>query len=71
VDILEEARTFRLTRQELQQEQVQRLARELPLPQLRVPFLFTASIGPDELDVLSAALGAGVQALHDPAPVSP
>jgi anion-transporting ArsA/GET3 family ATPase len=68
---LEEARTFRRTRQDLQEEQLQRLARELPLPQLRVPYLFTASIGPRELDVLSAALGAGVHALHDPAPVSP
>jgi hypothetical protein len=36
-----------------------------------VPFLFTASIGPEELDVLSEALGTGVRALHDPAPVSP
>jgi anion-transporting ArsA/GET3 family ATPase len=68
---LEVARTFRLTRQELQAEQLQRLARELPLSQLRVPFLFAASIGPAELDVLSAALRTGVEALHDPAPVAP
>ncbi len=68
---VEEARTFRLTRQELQGEQLQRLAHELPLPQLRVPFLFAASIGPDQLDALSAALASGVRALHDPAPVSP
>ncbi len=46
VATLEEARLFRLTRQELQEEQLERLAQELPLPQLRVPFLFTASIGP-------------------------
>ena len=52
-------------------EQLRRLAHELPLPQLRVPYLFTASIGPEELDVLSAALAAGVEALHDPAAVSP
>ncbi len=71
VATLEEARTFRLTRQELQGEQLERLARELPLPQLQVPFLFTASIGPAELDALSGALASGVRALHDPAPVAP
>ncbi len=71
VAALDEAREFRRTRQELQGEQLGRLSRELPLPQLQVPFLFTASIGPEELDVLSGALAAGVAALHDPAPVSP
>ncbi len=49
VSSLEEARAFRLTREELQ-GRLERLARELPLPQLQVPFLFTASIGPEELD---------------------
>jgi anion-transporting ArsA/GET3 family ATPase len=66
---LEEARRFRLTRQELQAEQLERLGRELPLAQLRVPFLFTDSIGPRELDVLSDALGDAVSALHDPSAV--
>jgi anion-transporting ArsA/GET3 family ATPase len=66
VSALDRARTFRLTRQELQEDQLDRLARELPLPQLRVPFLFTASIGPPELDALSAALEAGMTALHNP-----
>jgi hypothetical protein len=68
---LDEARRFRLTRQELQAQQLQRLSRELPLPQLQVPFLFTASIGPEELDALSDALGAGVRGLPEPAPVAP
>jgi hypothetical protein len=36
-----------------------------------VPFLFTASIGPTELDQLSTALADGVGALPEPAPVSP
>ena len=71
VDALEAARRFRVTRQELQGDQLGRLAHQLPLPQLRVPFLFTASIGPEELDVLSSALADGVEALSDPAPVSP
>ena len=65
VSALDRARTFRLTRQELQEDQLGRLARELPLPQLRVPFLFTASIGPPKLDALSGALEAGIGALHD------
>jgi anion-transporting ArsA/GET3 family ATPase len=68
---LDAARLFRLTRQELQEEQLVRLSRELPLTQLRVPFLFAATIGPTELDVLSRALGAGVEALPDRARVSP
>jgi len=71
VSSMEEARRFRLTRAELQAEQLQRLAHELPLPQLRVPFLFTASVGPEELDRLSDALAAGVAALNDPAGVAP
>jgi hypothetical protein len=66
---LENARRFRLTREELQAEELERLGRELPLPQLRVPFLFTDSIGPHELDVLSDALGEAVRALHDPSAV--
>lgn len=70
-EALEEARRFRQRRHELQEEQVHRLADELPLPQLRVPFLFTDAIGPRELDTLSAALRTGIEALHDPATVAP
>ena len=67
---LDRARLFHLTRQELQEDQLARLARELPLPQLRVPFVFAAAIGPKELDFLSAALRVGVSSLQDPAGVS-
>jgi anion-transporting ArsA/GET3 family ATPase len=67
VSSLDQAREFRLTRQELQEEQLLRLARELPLAQLRVPFIFAASIGPEELESLSTALASGVEALSDPA----
>jgi anion-transporting ArsA/GET3 family ATPase len=66
---LEAARRFRLTRQGLQAEQLGRLAHKLPLAQLRVPFLFTAAIGPDELETLSGALADAVAALHDPSAV--
>ncbi len=65
---LESARRFRTRRQELQEDELRRLAHELPLPQLRVPFLFTDSIGPAELETLSAALAAGIAALPEPAP---
>lgn len=60
---LAEAARFRRHRIELQDEQVRRLSDRLPLPQLRLPFLFEAEIGPDEVDVLAGAVLAGVEAL--------
>jgi anion-transporting ArsA/GET3 family ATPase len=68
-DALEAARAFRRRRSELQEEQVRRLHDELPLPQLRVPYVFAGTIGPAELDSLSQALADGIAALHDPAEV--
>ena len=55
--------TFRRERMALQAEQVARLAEALPLPQLRLPYLFDAELGPAELDLLADALLAGVEAL--------
>ena len=60
---LREAAEFRRSRQELQAEQLRRLADALPLPQLRLPFLFTPEVGPAELDVLAAELARQVEAL--------
>jgi anion-transporting ArsA/GET3 family ATPase len=60
---LKEAAEFRRSRQDLQAEQVARLAHELPLPQLHLPFLFTPEVGPDELDLLATALAQQVEAL--------
>jgi anion-transporting ArsA/GET3 family ATPase len=71
LESLEEARTFRQRRRELQEEQVARLAEELPLPQIRVPYLFADAIGPLELDTLSRSLACGIEALHEPDPVTP
>jgi anion-transporting ArsA/GET3 family ATPase len=71
VTALEDARSFRERRRELQEEQVARLAGELPLPQLRVPYLFADVIGPIELDTLSRSLARGIGALHEPDPVAP
>ena len=46
---------------------VERLATELPLPQLSLPFLFSADLGPDDLAVLSDAVTVGIEALPVPA----
>ena len=54
---------FRLDRAALHAEQVGRLEAHLPLPQLRLPFLFTTDIGPAELDVLARALLTEIEAL--------
>jgi anion-transporting ArsA/GET3 family ATPase len=61
--VLEEARRFRLRRCELAAEQVARLGRELPLPQLRIPQLAAPTIGPPELARLSDALACGIDGL--------
>ncbi|HET6951209.1 MAG TPA: ArsA-related P-loop ATPase [Acidimicrobiales bacterium] len=61
-DVLAAAARFRLDRMVLQGEQVGRLHAQLPLPQIRLPFVFTTDIGPGELDVLARALLAEV---HD------
>jgi anion-transporting ArsA/GET3 family ATPase len=57
------AAAFRRQRQELQAEQVARLADALPLPQLRLPYLFSEAIGPDEVEVLARAMADEVAAL--------
>ena len=36
----------------------------LPLPQINLPFLFTAGIGPGEIDTLADAFTAGVHTLE-------
>ena len=65
-DELRAAAAFRRQRQQLQAEQVARLADALPLPQLHLPYLFTTGLGPPEVDVLAAALGDAVRALPEP-----
>jgi Mrp family chromosome partitioning ATPase len=62
------AADFRRHRMALQREQVDRLAERLPLPQLHLPFLFTADLGPDDLEVLADALTEAIHELeHVPA----
>ena len=62
-DVLRTAGRFRQGRQTLQREQVARLAAALPLPQLRLPFLFEADLGLTEIDRLASALADEVEAL--------
>lgn len=62
-EVLAAAAEFRSGRMALQAEQVARLEAGLPLPQLRLPFLFASEVGPAELDVLSRALLAQIEGL--------
>jgi hypothetical protein len=64
---LAEAAAFRLARQALQEEQLQRLAERLPLPQLPLPYLFKADLGPADVDELATALRAAVVAAPEAA----
>ncbi len=63
LDALEAAASFRRQRQAIQAEQVERLGTALPLPQLRLPYVFSDEVGPTEVDQLAAALVESVAAL--------
>lgn len=63
--VLREAAAWRAARQRLQSEQLERLGGELPLPQLLLPYLFTAGVGLDELDALAVALADGIARLDE------
>jgi len=62
-DLLREAAAFRSARTELQDQQLHRMADELPLPQLHLPYLFTSELGREELDELAAQLVRRIEAL--------
>lgn len=64
-DVLDAAADFRRHRMALQDEQVARLAEALPLPQIRLPFVFTADMEPDDLELLATRLLAEVRALPE------
>jgi anion-transporting ArsA/GET3 family ATPase len=57
------AADFRRHRMALQREQVDRLAAELPLPQLHLPYLFDSEIGPANVDRLARELVSGIDLL--------
>jgi anion-transporting ArsA/GET3 family ATPase len=60
------AAAFRAERHALQQEQAERLSARLPLPQIQLPFLYTADLGPAEVETLADALAAEVATLPEP-----
>ncbi|MCX7619636.1 MAG: hypothetical protein N2037_02185 [Acidimicrobiales bacterium] len=60
---LRAAARFRLDRMALQTEQVERLAQRLPLPQLQLPYVFAADLGPEHIDDLARALTRGIEKL--------
>ncbi len=64
-DALRAAAAFRTDRTVLQAEQVGRLADQLPLAQIRLPFVFTAEVGPAELDGLAGRFLAEITALPE------
>ena len=59
------AAEFRRERYVLQQEQAGRLAARLPLPQVRLPFLFTTELGPPEIGALAGVFKAQVEELPE------
>jgi anion-transporting ArsA/GET3 family ATPase len=60
---LRAAADFRLKRSALQHEQLARLAEQLPLPQICLPYVFSADLGPEHVDELAAAITAGIEEL--------
>ncbi len=62
-DSLRLAAGFRRERIGLQSVQLERLNRELPLPQFRLPFLFTSRITRDDIDHLATVMIEGIEAL--------
>lgn len=60
------AAEFRRERSELQREQIQRLSEALPLPQIHLPYLFEAELGPPELERLAGTFLDGVGELGGP-----
>lgn len=61
--VLAGAADFRRHRIGLQAEQIERLSERMPLPQIRLPFLFESEIGPAEVDELARAVLANIDEL--------
>jgi anion-transporting ArsA/GET3 family ATPase len=62
-DALTAAAQFRADLVRRQDEQCARLAERLPLPLIRLPYFFTADVGPTEIELLADELVLGVGAL--------
>ncbi len=57
------AAAFRAERAVIQSAQADRCAERLPLPQIRLPFVFSSEIGVGEIELLAEAFAAGVKEL--------
>ena len=68
LDALAQAAAFRAGLSRRQAEQCARLAERLPLPQLRLPYFFTADVGPREVEILADELALGIAALDEVEP---
>ena len=64
-ELLASAAAFRSSRRAIQDRQLARMAEVLPLPQLRLPYLFDSQLGREGLDTLAAALTAGILELPE------
>jgi hypothetical protein len=62
-DALVAAAKFRADLVRRQDEQCTRLVERLPLPLIRLPYFFTADVGPTEIELLADELVLGVGAL--------
>src|SRR5262249_18720576 len=62
-DALVAAAQFRADLVRRQDEQCVRLAERLPLPQIRLPYFFTADVGSTEVELLADDLVLGIGAL--------
>lgn len=67
IDEMARAAAFRSERTTLQRQQLRRLADELPLPQLHLPYQFTSDLGPGQLEDLASALLDQIAGLAVPA----
>lgn len=65
---LKEAAEWRVSRQDVQEQQIARLAVELPLDQLRLPYVFGSDIGPEQISFLADRLADGVRRVQGEAP---
>ncbi|MDQ2677501.1 MAG: hypothetical protein M3Y51_02060 [Actinomycetota bacterium] len=64
-ELLAASSEFRAARAALQRAQLERMAHDLPLAQLQLPYLFTSDLGRLELDLLAERLLTAVEALPD------
>lgn len=67
-EMLRAAAEFRAVRTELQLTQLDRMAQDLPLPQLHLPYLFVTDLSRPELNTLAESLLDGVRGLPEPRP---